>query len=280
MIGFFTGVAAITTLTLRDTVSKKLLTSVSETVSANTSFLMAIPFYLLLLPILYFSGYEEFVFNKQFLFFIFLRAFLDAFGERLKMTAFANGEMSVISSIFSLQMVAQLFISPFVTGAPLTNKIIIGAILSTLGTVTIFFNRSTKTNKKGLIAAFLMVPIFALNLSLDRMCSQEGGPVWSAFLMTTISCLFIMPFTPKKELVLVSKQYAKPLFIRGALEVLFMVLKLTSLRFLASPEASILFRLQVLFSVISGKAVFHEGRFYRKLLGAALIILGVVIVNL
>ena len=64
---------------------------------------------------------------------------------------------------------------------------------------------------------------------------------------------------------------------RGALEVGFMVLKLTALRFLSAPYVVVLQRVSMLLSIVAGRLFFKEKDIGQRLIAGVVIFLGVVV---
>ncbi len=264
----------------KDIFSKSLSTSISGTISAFTSFAFAIPFYLILLFFLYLLGLEDFYYNKNFWYFVLLRAVSDSFAEFFKMHAYTHAELSVVSSIFSLNLVILLLISPIITGDISSSVGAIGVILSALGSFFIVTNKTPEksnetSSKKGIIYALLAAFFFALNACFDRLAVQSASPALSGFAMTALSCFILLPLALRvKDFKTQIKLNIKSLSIRAFFEVVFMVTKLAALKYLQAPYVSGIMRSTLIFSIIGGKVFFKEENFKKKLIGGALILIG------
>ena len=75
--------------TAKDLVSKRLAGQLDGTVSTFASFAFAVPYYLLVLGVLYLFGQEPFAITRAFLLLVLLRSITDTFAEWMKMYAFA-----------------------------------------------------------------------------------------------------------------------------------------------------------------------------------------------
>ena len=264
--------------TAKDTFSKSLSASISGTVSAFTSFAFALPFYGLLLLVLYLLGYENFYTDRNFWTFVILRAITDSFAELFKMHSFKYADLSIVSSIISLNLIFLLFTSPFITGDIPNFYGAFGVVLSALGSIFVVSKKTEAKNnaqKKGIILALLSALFFSLNACFDRMAVQSSSAAMSGFGMTLLSCFILLPLVIRNKTIkteISSNLY--PLFTRGFLEVTFMVFKLMALQYLQAPYVAGITRAALIFSIISGRIVFKEENFKSKLLGGFLIILG------
>ncbi len=266
-------------LTIRDVVSKQLSSKVESITSAFASFLFAIPFYLIILVGLYFAGYENFIIGSSFYLWVILRAFVDSAAEYGKMVALKNADLSIVSSIFTLYPILMLFLSPILTGDQLTLKIIIGVIFSVLGSMVILYKPSSASNNRtGLWAAGISCIFFSVNACLDRLAVQEASATLSGFAMTFFAGLVLLPFVLRKRHQVHSLVVNTRAFLsRGLFECLFMVAKLGALKFISAPQLSTFKNISLLFAVFSGKKVFQETNVLRKVIGAILSIVGMII---
>ena len=101
-----------------------------------------------------------------------------------------------------------------------------------------------------------------------------------------MAALFLIPpalLSMRREKGTITQAFrksAKPLWLRGLFEVLYMVTKLTALQFLPTQYVAALGRCSLLFSVVGGKLFFREKEFLQRLFGALLILSGVVLIAL
>ena len=262
--------------TIKDTISKRLASKVSGTVSTIASFLYALPFYLLALGVATYYNYETWVVTEAFLALVVLRALTDCAAEWLKMSSLAHGELSLIAAFYSLSPIFLLITSPIITGDPLTLNDVIGVAMVTLGSLVFMYTRgrSGSINYKGIVLALGSSIFFSLNSCFDRLAVLQSGPLISGFAMTLLSGIILIPFC-KEPLLPNFKRENKLFFSRGLMETIFMVSKLIAIGYIPAPQVVAIMRLSVLLSVISGKVVFNEQNFLQRLLGSLLIIAGV-----
>jgi drug/metabolite transporter (DMT)-like permease len=301
----------------KDLVSKRLTLSLDGTASTFASFAFALPFYLLLLVGGYLAVPAAVAFGSAGLLMVFLRALTDSMAELCKMHALAKGEISQVSSLMHLSPVFLLVLSPFITGDRASPLGIFGVCLSVFGTWMLVVRAheeapkndaddakikalepSASTTKassdmesKGLATLFTRLPaavlalaaafFFALNTSLDRLAVRSLGPIWSGFLMTLCSAALLAPWVlPRRQRRADMGAAAKPLLIRGLLEVSYMVLKLWSLTYLAPAYSAGIQRLSLPMSVLGGYLFFGERDVKRRLLASAIIGAGAVCIIL
>jgi drug/metabolite transporter (DMT)-like permease len=268
----------------KDLVSKRLASQLDGLVSTFASFAFALPYYVLLLLILFLLGRESFDYSLAFLLLVLLRSVTDTFAEAMKMYAFAFGDISLVVSFFSLSPLFLLLTSPIITGDELTWTGIVAVVLVVCGSLIMVY-RPTSTDrasqKKGILLALGAALFFSLNSCFDRLAVQRGTPVFAGFAMTLFSAAFLMPLIARHA---AHRQalatYQAEFWLRGFLEVSFMVSKLYALQFLQAPYVVGLQRLSLLLSIIGGRVFFKEQDFGRRLFAGVLILAGVVLIML
>lgn len=261
----------------KDVVSKKIASSIDPSLSSFASFFFALPFYLAAIASAYFLGFETFLIMKGFILAVVLRSITDTFAETLKMHALKAGDLSLVISLISLHPLFLLFFSPIITGDPLTGNIVQGVILTVIGNLIIFYKPEGSISKRGVLLGLGTALFFSLNNCFDRMSVQSASPLLSGFSMTALSCVFLTPALKIEKSISSLTSHSRPLLLRGALEVGFMVSKLSALTVLSAPQVSAILRLSVLLSMFGGSVMLKEKGLIRNLLGGALSIIGVTI---
>ncbi|MBY0524556.1 MAG: DMT family transporter [Gemmataceae bacterium] len=113
----------------------------------------------------------------------------------------------------------------------------------------------------------------------DRLAVQEGTPVFAGFTMTLLSAAFLVPFVAfrgdRREAL---RAHCGGLWLRGFLEVTFMVCKLTALQYWSAPYVVGIQRFSLVLSIIGGRVFFRESDFGRRLAAGALIVGGVLLI--
>jgi len=281
-MGFLAALLSAVFSSAKDLLSKRLAFQLDGTVSTFASFWFALPFYVLLLAVLYLLGVETFEWSLFFLMLVLLRSITDTVAEWLKMYAFAYGDISMVATFFSLSPLFLLITSPLITRDPLSLSDIIAVVLVVGGSLLMVY-RPAKTGwadqKKGILLATGAALFFSLNSCFDRLAVQCGTPVFSGFTMTLLSALFLAPFVVfRRDRLQALRVYRTGLLIRGGLEIAFMVCKLYALRFLQAPDVVAVQRLSLVLSIIGGRMFFKEPDFRRRLAAGLLILGGVFVV--
>ena len=266
----------------KDLVSKKLSFNVHSLVSTLASFSYALPFYLLALTLSWFLGYEDFVLSPAFFLFVLLRSITDSFAESFKMYSLEKGDVSLVMPFVSLSPVFLLFLSPCLTGEPISFLGTAGILIIVAGCIIILnkfssdkFKSSLRVVGTSLISAFF----FALNACFDWLAVHEASPVMSGFAMSLCSCFLILPLMGRvPNWKSQFRTNYKPFLLRGVFEAAFMISKLAALQFISAHYTSALTKTSILVSIIGGGFLFKEENIKRRLLGSALIIIGVVII--
>jgi drug/metabolite transporter (DMT)-like permease len=268
-------------VTSKDVLSKKLAVRIDGTASTFASFAFALPFYLLVLAVMWALDYDIFHFTATFWSLVVLRAVTDVFAEWMKMYAFAHGDISLVSIVFSFSPLIVLLLSPM-TGDTLSAGGIAAVVVVVVGSVAVVYRPSHpewgKQRKAMLLAAGATV-FFGMNSIYDRIAmEQRSDPataVVGGFTMTAVSAAMLLPFVLfRPDRLTDMSLYRRGLLARGILEVAFMVCKLVGMQFLAAAYVVGLQRLSLLLSIIAGRVVFKEGDFRRRLLAGILILGG------
>lgn len=268
----------------KDFMSKRLAYRLDGTVSTFASFAFALPFYLLLLAVLWWQGVETFTLSLPFLILVLLRSSTDTVAEWMKMHAFAHGDLSLVVLVLSLSPLLLLVTSPLITGDPLTAAEVVSVFLVVLGSVLMVYRpraRKGGLQTHGIVLASGAALFFSLNSCFDRLAVERGTPAFSGFAMTLLSALFLTPFILGRPHRLEAlRLHALDFLIRGLLETSFMVCKLFALQSMAAPAVASIQRLSLLLSIIGGRVFFKEEDFLRRLAAGCLIVAGVALLAL
>jgi drug/metabolite transporter (DMT)-like permease len=268
--------------TAKDLVSKRLAAQLDSLVSTFASFAFALPYYLLLLAVLFLLGREQFDFSLAFLGLVFLRSVTDTFAEGMKMYALAHGDISLVATFLSLSPLFLLIASPLLTGDPLTEVGVVAVLLVVAGSLLVVYrpnHAEGPSQTKGILFALGASLFFSLNSCFDRLAVEQGTPVFAGFAMTLCSALFLAPLVLRRqqgrgEL----RAYAGEFALRGFLEIAFMVAKLYALTVLQAPYVVGIQRLTLVFSIVAGRVLFREPDFGRRLAAGVIILGGVLLI--
>lgn len=271
--------------TSRDLVSKRVSSSVDGIVSACASFLFALPYYVLLLTVLWFFGFETFAFSNEFLLLVVLRSLTDAFAEWLKMRSLGLGEISLVSPFFSLSPLFLLVTSPIITGDPVSIEgagaivlIVLGVLI--IGKSPVLHARYAHTRWAAVWTAVASAFFLSLNSCFDRLAVQIASPSLSAASMTLLTFLLLFPFCVQpnkfKQFMTASKWFS----VRGFFEVGFMVLKLYALQYVPAHYVMGLLKISLLLSIVGGRVFYKEGAFMHRIVGGLFISTGIAVIIL
>jgi drug/metabolite transporter (DMT)-like permease len=274
----------------KDLVSKRLAFRLHGTLSTFASFAFALPYYLLVLTVLWLLERETFAWSYTFLALVLARSVTDTMAEWLKMHAFAHADLSLVACFFSLSPLFLLVTSPLITGDALSVPGAVAVILVVGGSLLLVYRSSTHgwaAQKTGILLATGAAVFFSLNSCFDRLAVRQGAlgggefmtPVVAGFLMTLLSALFLLPLVLRSRGAwLALWEERTGLWVRGFLEVAFMVCKLYALQFLSAPDVVGLQRLSLLLSILGGQVFFKERDIGRRLAAAGLILGGVFLI--
>lgn len=281
-MGFLLATLSAVFSSSKDLLSKRLAFRLDGITSTFASFAFALPFYLAALAVLSWLGYEGFERSVPFLVLIVLRSITDTFAEGMKMYAFAHGDISIVATFFSLSPLLLLVTSPLITGDPLHVVDAVAVVLVVAGSLLMVYRPSATgwaAQRKAILLACGAALFFSLNSCFDRLAVQRGTPVFSGFTMTLLSALFLLPFVlVRKDRLQALHTNWTGLLLRGALEISFMVCKLSALQFLAAPDVVAVQRLSLVLSIVGGRMFFKEEDFKRRLAAGILILVGVFVV--
>ena len=266
----------------KDLMSKRLAYRLDGTVSTFASFAFALPFYLILLAVLWLRGAETVTWSLTFLTLVLLRSLTDTFAEWMKMHAFAHGDLSLVVLILSLSPILLLITSPLITGDPLTFAEIASVFLVVMGSIWMVYRPSGRkgpSQKRGILLAGGAALFFSLNSCFDRLAVEKGTPVFSGFAMTLLSSAFLCPFVlGRADRLDAMRTHFVGFLVRGLLETSFMVCKLYALQYMHAPAVAGIQRLSLLLSIIGGRVFFREQDFKRRLAAGCLIVAGVAVI--
>ncbi|MBL8799622.1 MAG: EamA family transporter, partial [Planctomycetia bacterium] len=268
-MGLFTSLLSAVLAASKDLVSKRLAFQLDGTASTYASFAYALPFYGIVLAILALLGQETFACSLSFLVLVVLRSVTDTLAEGMKMHAFAHGDISLVASFFSLSPLFLLITSPLITGDPLSVSGTVALVAVVMGSLLLVYRPSERGWREQRTAIFLAAGaalFFSLNSCFDRLAVQEGSPTFAGFAMTVLSAATLLPAVlGRADRQAALREYQGGLWVRGAMEVGFMVAKLTALQYWPAPYVVGIQRLSLVLSIIGGKVFFGEGDFGRRL---------------
>ena len=283
-MGVFTALLSSVFSTSKDVISKKMAARIDGASSTFASFAFALPFYLIAVAILWLYGFDIFTFSSAFWWLVLARALTDSVAEGLKMYAFAHGDISLVTLVFSLSPLFLIILSLLLTDDKLSVSGVTAVVVVVLGSQLLVWRPSepgADRQRKAIALAFGASLFFALNSICDRLAVQEKKDdpvvaVVAAFTMTGLSSVLLVPFVAfRKDRLQGLATYHRGLLLRGSLEMPFMICKLLAMLSLPAVYAVGLQRSSMILSVIAGRVLFKESDFGRRLAAAFLILAGV-----
>lgn len=267
--------------TLKDINSKKLASRITGSSSTLGSFVFTLPFYTIILTILWLTGIEKLTYSKEFFIFIILRSLTDLFAKWFQMLSLKYAELSFLIPFMCLSILFVAVLAPLITGEHLYNLGLFGMLLIALGCMLLggelkFKNSDFKNQLKGIFLALCSSLFFGLNVCIDKLAIKSSSPTFAAFWMTLISIIVFLPLLMyKKDAPKVDKISFKNLFIRGFFDSAYVYTKLVALLFLPTQVVAGILKLSIIFTVFGGKMVLKEREFKRRLVASILILFGI-----
>lgn len=270
-------------MSLKDLISKKLSTHIEGGLSAFAAYAFALPYYLILIFVLCLFGEIDFVFSVYFLKLVLARSLTDAVGKWFKMSSYKYGDISLVTIIYGLQPLFIILFSILILNQIPTTLATIGILIIVIGTLVLSLEKQVsfeelKNKKKAIILALLSTVFLSCNSVFDSLASKEAGAVWSAFSMTALATLFLLPISLKKKNIAPLQLNKFNLSLRGFFEVLAMVSKLTALQYLEVAYVAGLQKLSILFSITGGYFLYNEKGFKIRFIAGILITIGAALI--
>ena len=214
------GVAAVFVSTifasLKDILSKGLAVRIDGMTSTFSSFAFALPFYVIVLGVLFVLGHDLFAFSPIFWWLVAGRAITDVFAEGMKMYSFAHGDISLVTIIFSLSPLCVLAPTPIFTNDSISFSGCWRWCWWCWSVALVFrpSHADWRRQKKAIILAAGAAFFFGLNSIFDKLAmeshleaspvvSEDAGLAGTAFLvrptvggfaMTGAAALVVLPF--------------------------------------------------------------------------------------
>ena len=279
-MGILIAVLSALTSTAKDVTSKTLGGAIHPDISTCSSFLFALPYYVIAIAVAIVLGYEQLLFSKWFIALVLLRSITDVFAEGCKMRALTFGDISLVASFLSLSPLLLAIISPMITDDIVTVVDLLALSLIVCGSF-LLIQRDMDTGKvfqlKAILYACGASIAFSLNHCFDRLVVSESSPLMAAFAVTFLASIFTLPIAlRRKNVVSAIIAYRRPLLVRGGFETMQLVSKLIAMSFLEAHIVVGILRLSLLSSVLSGRLYFKETRATTRLIPSLLIYLGLI----
>ena len=271
---------------LKDLIGKRSLENVDEYVVTWASRFFSLP---LLLPLLWFHGVPSLSWKFWLVFPILLT--LQAVGNILFFRAIKLGDLSLTVPMLAFSPLFLLGITPVMLGEYPTGLDSLGIMMIVGGSYLI----NLKAKKLGYLAPFralihnqgskimlFVALMFALISTLNKIVIQESNIFfWTAFDYSCFS-LVLLPIMLRNsqapaQKILANIKYLIPIgFCQGLMMLCFTkALELTLVAQVVAVK-----RLSILITIVLASLLFQESNFKERFLGAAIMLLGVILISL
>lgn len=270
---------------LQSAVSKKALEGVNHYLVAFAYAAFSLPYFLIAL-----FWFDLAQLNFTFWWAALSTSVLNVIALVLLMKALSIGELSLTMPFLSFTPVFLIFTSNLMLGE-LPNLIGIGGILLIVSGAY-FLEMGKGRGASGPFKAFiknkggqlvlLVAFIYAISSNLDKIAVQNSNPLSRNIIVLALMALMLfllIRFRSNQKIGEIKSKY-KLLLIAGFFAALTLLCQMTALTLSMVPYVISLKRTSALFSVILGFIAFKERNVKPKLLGAALMVLGVLLISI
>lgn len=271
---------------LKDVFSKKGLADIDEYVIAWSLRFFALPF---LLPILFFIKIPPL--GNGFLIALVIGAGLNAVCTILYMKAIKQSALSLTVPLVALTPMFLLLTSPFMVGEFPDVSGILGIVLIVIGSYVLNFTAGARgywapfqaiLQEPGPRLMLITALLWSISSNCDKIGIQNSSPLFWSLAATTGMALVLFPVMlyksprPLQQIPAVFKKLL-PIGFFCALTVIFQMLAV-SLTLVAHVIA--IKRTSTMLSVFWGFLIFKETGFKERLLGASIMVVGVLLISL
>jgi len=280
--------AALTALfeSMKEVFSKHNLKNIDEYVVSWAIRIFALPF---LLPLLFFI--EIPVLNNDFWMALLFGSGFNVIATIIYMKAIKSSDLSITVPMVTFTPLFLLITSPIILGEFTNIYGMLGIMLIVLGSYTL----NIKQRKNGYLAPFkallsepgpklmlIVAIIWSITSNIDKIGVTNSSSIfWVIALNVTLATFMfpIMIFKSKNWKNILKKDY-KSLFPIGLFSALSLIFHMTAITLTLVAYVISIKRLSIIGSVLMGYIVFKEDDIKERLLGAVIMIIGVVIIGL
>ncbi len=263
--------------------SKKGLAKMDEYVMAWSMRFFSL---VITIPLLLFFGIPDI--GSLFLPFLVLNSMMQVFTTVLFMKAIKHSDLSIVSPMITFTPLFLLISSPLMLGEFPSTFGILGIVLIVLGSYML----NLKERHHGLMAPFralmsekgprymlIVAVLFSITANIDKVGVLDSSPVmWVvAVNLLTAALLTPMMLARKGRDFKKSLPYLVPVGIISGLSLMF---QMTAITMTLVPYAISVKRTSVIMSVLFGGIIFKEKGVRERLLGAVIMVLGVILITL
>jgi len=271
---------------LKDVSSKMGLKDMDEYMVTWAFGFFALPF--LILPII-FIGIPSL--GGQYWVALLVDGGLNVLATILQLKAIKNSDLSITIPLLAFTPLFLLIMSPLILGQFPTILGIIGVILIVVGSYVL----NIQKRNAGYLAPFkamleqhgpklMLIAAFILSItsSIDKIGVLNSSPIFWALSVHSFTSIIILPIIIREfnNHLKLTGMDVKILFAVGLFSALAIVTQYVAITFLLVPYVIAIKRTSTIMSVIFGYLIFKEKDIKGRLLGAAIMVIGVIIITL
>ncbi len=271
---------------LKDVFSKKSLRKIDEYIVAWSLRFFSLPF---LLPLLFFIDVPSL--NQSFYLMLLLSGSLNILATILYMKAIKESDLSSTVPFVAFTPLFLLVISPFVLNEFPGVFGFIGVLLIIFGSYILNIKQSSDgllkpfksiLKERGPRLMLFVALIWSISSSFDKIGVQNSSPIFWAIAMNSFISIVMFPLVVYKssKIFLQLKNNFKKLLPIGIFSSLTLVSQMTAINMTLVTNVISIKRTSSIFSVLFGYLIFREKNIKNRLLGAIIMIAGVVFITL
>ncbi len=274
------------TLATADAFTKKVSHSVDDYILNLSRFLYAAPFVLLLLVFIPIPKL-----NASFWLVLSLTLPIEILAQILYIKAIRNSPLSLVVPLLSLTSVFLVFTSFIMLGELPTAGGFFGILLVVIGVYILNLGNFKKgilepfksvLNEKGCVYMIIVAFLFSITSNLGKILVQKSSPLFfSAIYLPLLAISFgmIAFFTARKKIVKLNFNL-KSFSLIGLFFGLSTIFHMLAIMLVIVPYMISIKRTSSIFSVLYGYFLFNEKNIKERLIGAVIILLGVILILL
>ncbi len=286
MIGYVLAFFTAFLSSLRGVFSKESLHYLDEYVVSWSSRLFALPF--LLIP-LFFIDFPTF--NGMFWLALFCGGFLNTLATIYFFKSMKEGELSLVIPMVAFTPLFLLFLSPLILGEFPNFWGLLGVKFIVIGS---YMLNATK-HKKGILepikslfrnkasrTMLLVSFLWAFTTIFDKVGIENSSPLFWAFAINAYIVIIMIPliFLRKHEHVEMFRHELRHLLPLGVIGAAMWISYMFALHFTLAIYVSAIKRVSIILAVLWGHFLFKEVDWKKRLLGASIMLIGVLLITL
>lgn len=285
MLGFLLAFGTAISEALKDITSKHNLHHVDEYTAA---FAMHLVQSLLLIPIVYFTGWEAM--STRFLWTLLASSLLQLAVILLYFKAIKRSEISVTLPLITLTPLFMLITSPIMIGEFPSTLGLIGIVLIVIGTYVSNMNEDPKkvfapflslAKNQGARYMLLVAFIWSITSNLDKIGVEETSPVFWSFTKDFVILVYLIPILlwKSKKPWLQIRNRKGPLMMVGFLRSTSVLTQMFAIQFILVPYVISIKRASAVFIILYAFFFLNEKKNFRnRMIGITVILIGLFVI--